>query len=155
MRLAAAALACVLAATPAFGQSGGEAPEQAPDAGGAADIVGLWAFQTDLYENFRCQMTGELELAATADPNIYSGRLVAFESCDGQQLYEARQIVAAVRDGAVLTLESSLDEVLPSADFYAPDNFVLTIVNGALMVGELRSADVAPATFRRRDDLVS
>jgi hypothetical protein len=102
-----------------------------------------------------CQMTGELTLTATPDPNLFNGKLVAYESCFGTQIYEAHQNAVVVRDGDRLSITSSLHLVLPSPDSYAPDNFELRIVNGALMVGELRSADVARATFRRRDALVS
>lgn len=152
MRLTAAllALALTLPAPPAAAQD---------DEGADADIEGVWAFTTDLYDydglGGYCQMTGELTLRPTDDPNIFNGKLVAYESCRGVQLYEAYQNAVVVRDGASLSITSSLQLVLPSPDNYRPDDFELTIVNGSLMVGELRSADIAPATFRRKDALVS
>lgn len=142
-----AAFALVIAAvSPALAQT---------DTGPTEDIRGAWSFETDRYENGRCQMTGELLLTETSEPNVFSGELMAYEACDGVQIYEARQGATVVRDGERLTITSTLLKVLPRPDFYAPDNFELTIVNGALMVGELRSADIAPATFRRQDVLIS
>jgi hypothetical protein len=126
---------------------------QDPDADPIADISGGWSFETEVYD-LVCQMTGELQLAPTADPDVFMGRLIAYESCGGRQIYQAEQSSVARRDGERLTITSTLTRVLPSPEFYAPDNFELTIVNGALMVGELRSADIAPATFRRREALV-
>jgi hypothetical protein len=155
IRAAALAVAALLAATPAFAES----TLAQNDAGAAASIAGSWSFTTDLYDadiaGGFCQMTGELTLRPTEDPNVFDGRLVAYESCYGSQLYEAEQSAVVVRDGDLLTITSTIDRVLPSPEFYAPDNFALNIVNSALMVGELRSADIAPVTFRRRDALVS
>jgi hypothetical protein len=146
MRALSALAAVLLIAAPVAAQS---------DDGAAADILGAWTFQTARYDSLRCQMTGELVLTATSEPDVYGGELIAYETCDGDQIYEARQSATVVRDGARLTITSTLLKVLPRPDFYAPDNFELNIVNGALMVGELRSADIAPATFRRRESLVS
>lgn len=132
----------------------------APSAAGAqslgsdVDIVGDWSFKTDVYP-YDCQMSGELSLQATEDPGVYEGELVAREDCKGTGPFHAEQLSVARRDGDRLVIESELVRVLPSPDYYLPDNFVLTIVDGALMVGELRSADVAPVTFRRGADLVS
>lgn len=145
--LAPLALALSLASTPAAAQD--------HDAGGAADITGVWSFRTDRYESFRCIMTGELELRPTENPSVFQGDLVANEACNGQPVYEARQTVVARRDGERLAVISTIVEVLPSGISYVPDNFELFIVNGALMVGELRSADIAPVTFRRKESLVS
>jgi hypothetical protein len=129
------------------------AAEAQDDAGAAADIVGNWSFETEVYD-VTCHMEGELVLKASGTADVYLGDLVAFESCRGQQIYEARQSVVARRDGERLEIVSTLVRVLPSPEHYAPDNFELTIVNGALMVGELRSADIASATFRRRETLI-
>jgi hypothetical protein len=148
--LAASAVALALAApsgAPVWAQSNAAPPD--------ADILGAWSFQTEPYENLRCQMTGELILTETSVPNVYGGELIAYEACDGAQIYEARQSATVTRDGDRLTITSTLLKVLPRPDAYAPDNFELEIVSSALMVGELRSADIAPATFRRREVLVS
>jgi hypothetical protein len=45
--------------------------------------------------------------------------------------------------------------VEPPTGNYLPDNFVLTIIDGSLMVGELRSAIDAPAEFRRQNGPIS
>ncbi len=136
------ACALTLAAPPAAAQSS--------DAGATADITGAWSFETDVYP-LGCQMTGELTLHPTTDPDVFDGRLMAYESCEGGARYEAKQISTARRDGAQLVIESALVRVLPSPEFYQPDDFELTIVDGALMVGELRSADIAGVRFFRRD----
>jgi hypothetical protein len=123
------------------------------DDGAAANIAGGWSFETEVYD-FTCHMTGELILEPSGTPDVFLGDLVAYESCNGSQIYEARQSVIARRKGDHLEIVSTLVRVLPSPSAYAPDNFDLTIVNGALMEGELRSADIAPATFRRREALI-
>jgi hypothetical protein len=130
------------------------AAAQSGDQGAAADIEGGWSFETAVYD-ITCHMTGELILKPSGTADVYLGDLVAYESCNGRQIYEARQSVIARRDGDRLEIASTLVRVLPSPENYAPDNFALTIVNGALMEGQLRSADIAPATFRRREALVS
>lgn len=127
---------------------------------GVADITGAWAFETDAYDlnpadDTYCSMTGELTLRATGDPDVFEGDLLAYESCRGARIFEAHQDVVAVRSGDALVITSTLRRVLPSPDNYRPDDFELTIVSGALMTGELRSADIAPATFRRQAALVS
>ncbi len=150
LRIACLAVALTLAAVPAAAQI---------DAGATVNIEGTWSFTTDPYDadgqGGYCQMVGELTLRSTPDETIFDGKLVAYESCFGVQIYEAHQNAVVVRNGDQLSITSALHLVLPSPDSYAPDNFELSIVNGALMVGELRSADIAPATFRRKDALVS
>jgi len=143
MKLIAILGAAALAAAPATA-----------DDGARVDITGQWSFETEMFD-IVCKMTGELSLQATDDPNVYEGRLIAYEACNGEQLYQAEQDVVANRKSDQLQIVATLTRVLPSPENYAPDNFQLTIVNGALMTGELRSADIAPATFRRREDLIS
>ncbi len=123
--------------------------------GATADITGSWSIATEVYGS-GCKLTGEIELRATDDPDILEGRLVAHESCEDRS-YEAEQVAIARRDGERLVVESAVMKVTPRPlppVSYWPDNFVLTIVDGALMVGELRSAHAAPATFRRRAALI-
>ena len=128
-------------------------PAGAQDLGATADITGAWAFETDVYEQI-CRMTGELDLRATDQPGVYEGRLLAFENCEGRDPYQASQSSLVRREGDQVKIESKLVRVLPSPEFYAPDDFVLTVIDSVLMIGELRSADIAPVTFRRRDGLI-
>jgi hypothetical protein len=143
-RAALFALAVALAPLPASAQT--------PEDGAEADISGDWEFETEVYG--LCQMRGDLTLTATSDPDVYEGRLMAYESCVGGRRYEAEQTTLAYRRGDQLVIESRLKLVRPSPVSYMPDNFALTIMSGALMVGELRSADIAPATFRRTEALI-
>lgn len=128
--------------------------------GATADITGTWEFWTERYDvnpltGAYCTMSGDLTLRATGDPDVFEGELTAYESCGGEQIYEAHQSAIAARAGDTLTIESTLERVLPRPDTYQPDNFDLTIVHGSLMQGELRSADIAPVTFERGGALVS
>ena len=91
----------------------------------------------------------------TSDPDVFDGRLAAHEKCENGPSYDATQSAHAYREGDKLVIESTLEQVLPLHSDYWPDNFALTVVNGALMIGELRSASVASATFRRHENLVS
>lgn len=145
------ALAIASAPTVALAQS---SEDPGPGVGASASITGAWAFETVLYD-YGCVMTGELVLRATDDPDVYEGELTTHEACDGVPPYDTEQSSVAVRKGDQLRIESQLVRVLPSPDFYRADNFALTIIDSALMVGELRSADVASVTFRRQDDLIS
>ena len=121
--------------------------------GATADITGAWSFETEVYES-RCRMTGELDVRESGQPGVYRAQLVAYESCTGQEPYHAEQVSAIRREGDQVKIESRLVRVEPSPEFYLPDDFVLTIIDSALMVGELRSADIAPVTFRRRTALI-
>lgn len=127
------------------------APAGAQDAD--ASILGSWAFQTDVY-SFGCQMEGSLVLRRGATDNLYTGRLVAEETCPGVPHYHAEQAVTALRHGGDLKIDAKLVRVTPSPENYLPDDFSLVIMASDLMVGELRSADVAPVTFRRNDPAV-
>lgn len=124
------------------------------DPGATADVTGNWSFSTVRYNLF-CTMTGELTLETTDDPDVLSGQLTASEQCR-QSVLEAVETSVAVRNGAQLSLTSTLVEVTPPDADYLADNFVLRIVNDSLMVGELRFGHViAKAEFRRRNGLVS
>lgn len=144
LRSACLALVLVLAAAPAGAQDDGS--EAA-----SADISGFWRFSTGPYHTL-CTMTGEITLAPTADPDVFQGDMVAWEACAGRPRFEAKQTAVVIREGADLTITSTLESVEPPSELYWPDNFVLRIMNGSLMIGELHSADIlAKAQFRRGD----
>jgi hypothetical protein len=52
-------------------------------------------------------------------------------------------------------MKSAIIKVEPATVSYAPDDWILTIRNGNLMIGELRSADIAPVEFKRHDAVIS
>ncbi|MGD2134024.1 MAG: hypothetical protein PVI23_14615 [Maricaulaceae bacterium] len=153
LALAALALSCA-AAAPALAQS------NAQSIGAEADISGYWEFETKRYD-YGCKMTGEMTIAPAETEGEYVGELIAREKCDGITLetgeifgpveYYAEQTVVATRDGEALTIVSTLVRIDPPSTSYWPDDFVLEIIDGALMMGELRSADIAPVAFFRGD----
>lgn len=148
---AATALATAIALAGASVAQSSDAPSGNDVSG--VDIAGSWTFETDII-NFQCRMTGELDVMPTDTPGLYRGRLVAHETCGDLPPFEAVQTCVLLRDGADVKITSKIVSVTPSDIRYWPDHFVLTIINGALMAGELRSADIAPARFHRRDALI-
>ncbi|MGD2134022.1 MAG: hypothetical protein PVI23_14605 [Maricaulaceae bacterium] len=115
------------------------------------DIAGVWTLQTKVFQGV-CRMTGALTLDPTGAPNEYVGRLEAHQRCvldDWREDTLAVQSVRAVRDGDHLSIVSTIESVTPGTGPYAPDNFELTIVDGALMSGELHGFNIIPARFER------
>lgn len=134
--------ACALAAAPVVAQ------DEPPAGGAPADISGGWSFQVDPYFSQGCVMTGELSLTPR-DQGGYACSLLAEERCISGRILRARQSCEAVIDGSTLSLSSTVTEVEPPGATYFPDNFELTIVDGALMRGELQSSARSPAIFHR------
>lgn len=141
MRVAALAASAALLAAPA-----GFAQENA----GSADILGAWGFDASpTYPG--CYLSGEAVITRGESDGAYACRIVANDICPDVWSYRAEETCTATRKGDQLTIESRLDSVEPETDRYLPDNFVRKIVNGSLMVGELRSAMTTSARFVRQD----
>jgi hypothetical protein len=93
--------------------------------------------------------------AALAQENAYQCSVVARDVCPGVWDHRAEQTCVARRKGDQLVIDSVLDSVEPPTDTYLPDDFSLTIIDDANMVGELRSAYDTRARLYRRDGPIS
>jgi hypothetical protein len=118
------------------------------------NILGGWRFETAPYDGGVCKMTGTMTIVRGAGPNAFTCTFVATERC-GSNEWSAEQRCTATRTGERLEITSAIVRLTPPNVTYAPDNWSLTIRSTDLMVGELRSADIANVQFRRGPDLVS
>jgi hypothetical protein len=132
------------------------APVVAQDnAGAAADILGEWGFEsifTDPVLGCDRSLTGDVFISQTPDPAVYECTMTARDYCPEVFDIRAEQTCVASRDGEKLVIESTIETVEPpeALGTYWPDNFLLTIIDGANMVGTLDSAIVTSARFFRR-----
>lgn len=110
-------------------------------------VLGGWVFETATYKG-TCKMKGEMSIRPTTQPNRYTCSFVATETCQDLKV-RADQSCIAVKDGKTLTVTAKIEKLTPADIPYAPDNWSLTIVDSSKMIGELRSADIAPVTFYR------
>jgi hypothetical protein len=110
-------------------------------------VLGAWAFETAPYKG-GCKMRGEMSIRAGAAANRYLCSFVATETSPSFKV-RADQSCTAVKDGAKLTVTAKIEKLSPADVPYAPDDWALTIVDSSKMIGELRSADIAPVTFYR------
>jgi hypothetical protein len=140
----AALLAAALSASGAAAQETGE----------AANILGSWAFEAaPTYPT--CSLFGEVTIEQGATPERYDCVMVANDVCPDVWAFRAEQVCSATRKGDQLTIVSRIERIDPPTDRYLPDNFTLTIIDGALMLGDLRSAIDAPARFVRQNGPIS
>jgi hypothetical protein len=121
-------------------------------------ITGAWSFQTAPYDGDRdgrtCSMRGAMTITPGRDASTLNCVFTAIETCPFGE-WTAEQTCTAKRTGDKLEIASTIRKVTPSTVSYAPDNWSLTIRSGDLMVGELRSADIANVQFRRGPAYVS
>lgn len=137
----AAALAAALPAT-----------AQKPAAGAkSANITGAWNFQTQTYSN-GCRMSGVMSVRPSPGGK-HACTFQTEEKCNDITV-RAKESCEAVRDGGKLTITSKVGAVDPKVG-YDPDDFELTIQNGARMTGMMRSFNSAPVEFFRGDAPVS
>lgn len=124
----------------------------------APNIAGAWSFQTAPYDGDgdgrACTMRGTMTIAPTRSAGDFTCVFTAVETCPWGE-WTAEQSCTAKRTGAKLEITSTITKVTPPTVSYAPDNWSLTIRTGDLMVGELRSADIANVQFRRGPAYVS
>jgi hypothetical protein len=121
---------------------------------GEASIAGAWRFETSRYQSGACQMTGSMTIARARGANAYTCAFIATERCRWGE-WSAEQRCTAQRTGDRLEIASTIVRLTPPGTSYLPDNWSLTIRSSDLMVGELRSADIAGVQFRRGPALVS
>jgi len=133
---AALALAALASASPAVAKPRGGDP-----------VLGSWTFETATYKG-SCKMRGEMTLRADAAPGRYQCSFVATETCTGLKV-RADQSCTALKSGQKLSVKATIVKITPPDVPYAPDDWELTIVDSSKMIGELRSADIAPVTFYR------
>lgn len=149
---AVAALALALTCTTqAFAQRKDRAPA-------APNIVGAWSFQTAPYDGDRdgqaCSMKGTMTIAPARTAGEFTCTFTAVETCPWGE-WTAEQTCTAKRAGGKLEITSAIRRVTPSTVNYAPDNWSLTVRSSDLMIGELRSADIANVQFRRGPAYIS
>jgi hypothetical protein len=113
------------------------------------EIVGSWAFEAAVVHDESCTFTGEVVIRRGVGPDHYLCEMVANDVCPGAWSFRAEQTCFATRDGDQLSIQSRITKLDPPSGNYLPDNFELEIVDGSLMVGELRSAMIASARFYR------
>lgn len=150
IRLAALAVAGLLACSPAFAGNDGK--------GGPVDVLGTWSFQTKPYRGGECMMSGTMYLSPHPDEGQYMCELTAVEVCSMWGRSIVRQSCKARRFGDQISIRSEIEEMLESkleGLIYVPDNFTLTIQSADRMFGALVSAVTAPAEFRRANDGIS
>ncbi len=118
----------------------------------APSVIGAWRFETARFgiasDGAGCRMTGTMTIAQGSRPNAFACTFVAVETCN-RGTWSAEQRCTATRTGDTLEIVSEIVRVTPANPGYAPDNWSLTIRSADLMIGELRSADIAPVQFRR------
>jgi hypothetical protein len=149
------ARAALLALAPSLllGAAGATA-QDTPRAGEIADILGYWVFEAaPTYPG--CHLYGEVNIAPGPTPDSFQCSMIANDVCPDIWRYRAEQVCTATRKRDRLVITSTIESVEPSTGNYLPDNFLLTIVDGSRMVGELRSAIDAPAEFRRGEAPIS
>lgn len=115
-------------------------------------ITGAWTFQTAPYDGDSdgrsCTMKGSMTIVQGRNGGDLTCTFTAVETCPFGE-WTAEQTCTAKRTGETLEITSAVRRVTPSTVNYAPDNWRLTIRTGDLMIGELRSADIANVQFRR------
>ena len=94
-----------------------------------------------------CSMKGSMTIVQGRDGQL-TCTFSATETCPFGE-WTAEQTCTAKRTGDTLEIASTVRRVTPATVNYAPDNWKLTIRTSDLMVGELRSADIANVQFRR------
>ena len=123
-----------------------------PQRDAATAVTGAWRFETAPYDigagGKTCQMTGSMTIVRGTRANAFACTFIATESCNWGQ-WSAEQRCTATRTGDKLEIESQIVRLTPPNTSYAPDNWSLTIRSSDLMVGQLRSADIANVQFRR------
>jgi hypothetical protein len=121
----------------------------AQDDASRPDILGSWAFEAAVVHDESCTFAGEVFIRRGVSPDHYLCEMVANDVCPGNWAFRAEQTCTATRSGDQLSIQSRITKLEPSSGNYLPDNFELQIVDGSLMVGELRSAMIASARFYR------
>jgi hypothetical protein len=136
--------ACLALALPAAAQKPAASSK-------SANIGGAWNFVTQSYAN-GCRMSGVM-MIRQSNTGKYSCTFQTEEKCPDITV-RAKEACEAVRDGGALKITSKVTSVEPQVG-YDPDNFELTIQNGARMTGMMRSFNSAPVEFFRGDAPVS
>jgi len=147
--LASALLAILLIATPALAQP--RAPHRQPP---PPNLAGVWGFETAPEPTWGCVISGRAQLRPTNRRGEYDVQMQAVQRCEREYREEVRTeqtCTARAAPGAQLFLDCRLNDA-PEDYEYLPDNFVLTVRNGALMEGRLVSGWIANATWRRDGD---
>ena len=138
--------AALAAAMPAAAQ------KPASTGSAAANITGAWTFQTQTYAN-GCRMSGQMLIEPAKNGVTHACTFSTEEKCP-DIVVKAKEACTATRSAGKLSIKSTVKSVEPQVG-YDPDDFDLTIRNGALMTGMMRSFNSAPVEFFRGDAPVS
>ena len=142
--LATLALAMAVMATPIAAAQ--------PAAQASTSVLGAWRFDTARYDvgtdGRSCRMSGAMTIVRGAHAGEFDCSFVSTERCTWGA-WSAAQTCTATRTGDKLEITSTIVRLTPANISYAPDNWSLTIRSTDLMVGELRSADIANVQFTR------
>jgi hypothetical protein len=121
-------------------------------AGPKHNVTGAWSFKTQQYDG-GCVMTGQLTVERKAKGAAHVCKITAHETCPGISIKADQNCTLTERDGKV-RIASTIVKVEPALG-YTPDDFELRLESSSRMIGELRSADVAPVMFYRGDTPIS
>ncbi len=120
------------------------------------NLDGRWVYATEWYNVSRCQLTGSMKIDWVAEREDYDCFQIARFQCVHSGVdYTAKQTCTINHDGDTVTVDSEIESLIPDSPGYMPDNFDLEIVHPGLMTGLLRSANIAPVTFRRQIEEIS
>lgn len=121
-------------------------------AGPKHSVTGAWSFKTEPYDG-GCVMTGQLIVDRIRKGDAYACKLTAHETCPDVSISATQTCTLTEKNGNV-RISSRIVKVEPALG-YTPDDFELTLESSARMIGELRSADIAPVMFYRGDTPIS
>lgn len=159
---AGAALWLVAAIAPAAGTMA-ETP-------GASTVAGAWKFKTDNLPKNGCIITGDMTIAKTSTPNVWSCEFTSREDCGvkpNTRFQRVKQSCRAITIGRTVEITSKVEAIIDAgppelrADLMAPgrykaDDFSVTLQpSGDEMIGRFHSLQVAGVRFWRIRDLTS
>lgn len=121
-------------------------------AGPKHSVTGAWSFKTQPYDG-GCVMTGQMIVDQKRKGDAYACQIKAYETCPDISINAEQTCTLTEKNGKVL-IKSTIVKVEPALG-YTPDDFELTLESSSRMIGELRSADIAPVMFYRGDAPIS
>ena len=123
-----------------------------------ASISGTWAFETSDYRDGTCRMSGKMHIRPSKSQTNLTCSFTAIEECAGSDRWVVEQTCAASRRDTELSISSKIVSFLEAKEFtdsYAPDHFLLNVINKERMTGSLVSAIRAPVEFWREEENLS
>ena len=136
----------------------------------ASSIAGSWKFRTAPLPSNACIISGDITIAKTATPNVWSCEFISREDCGAgaaASFQKVAQSCQAITVGKAVEITSKVKAVLDAgpaerrADLMTPgryqaDDFSVTLQpSGAEMTGRFHSLQAAGVRFWRVRDLTS